>query len=343
LTSAALTRSPARPAGLLGVGVVVSLVLLVLAATASVALGARDVAPGTLLRALTDPTPDADLVVLRDMRLPRTALGLLAGAALGLGGALLQGLTRNPLADPGIMGVNAGASLAVVAAASVAGGLPVGGLVWFAFAGAGAATVVVFLVASAGRNGATPVALALAGAAVSALAASVVSAVELADPDALEELRRWSVGSLAGRYAPVLGQLWPYLLAGVLLAPLAARALNALALGDETARALGVRLGRTRALLFALVTLLCGAATAACGPIAFLGLMVPHLARLVCGPDHRWILVYSGLLGAVVLVGCDVAGRLLLPVGEVPVGLVVGVLGAPVFVAIVSSRRALTL
>lgn len=305
----------------------------------SLALGSRDIAPFEVLRVLTDESQSADATVIREMRLPRTLLAVAVGAALGVGGAILQGLARNPLADPGVLGINSGAAIAVVASAFAFGAMPVGGSVWFALVGAGAATVGVYAIASVGRDGPTPAKLALAGACLTAMLTSVTSALVLADPDALEELRMWQVGALAGRYFPVLQQVLPFLAVGLVAALFAGRALNLLSLGEELARGLGLRTGLVRAGLFVIVAVLCGAATAACGPIAFAGLLVPHAARIATGPDYRWILAYSALLGPILVLGADIIGRLVLPGGEVPVGVVIGVLGAPVFVLLVRFRR----
>ncbi|ROS28029.1 iron ABC transporter permease [Cellulomonas sp. PhB150] len=336
---AARTRG-GRPRGALLAGLLVALVLLAVVAFASVALGSRAITPATLLHAFTafDPT-STDHTVIRDMRVPRTLLGLAVGAALGLSGALLQGVARNPLADPGIMGINAGAAVAIVLAVLLLGVQQASTYVWFAFAGAGVATVIVYGIASFGREGATPVKLALAGVAVTAAFSSITSAVLLTNVDALEQMRMWQVGALAGRYAPVLHQLAPYFVVGILAALLAGRALNGLALGDDVARALGQRVTLTRGVLFAVVALLCGAATAACGPIVFLGLVVPHVARIITGPDYRWLLAYAAVLGPLLLLACDIVGRLVVAPGELQVGVVIGLLGAPVFVALVRYRR----
>jgi iron complex transport system permease protein len=327
-------RVSARVLGLPLLAAAVGLLVLL-----SLALGSRDIAPFEVLRVLTDASQSADATVIREMRLPRTLLAVAVGAALGVGGAILQGLARNPLADPGILGINSGAAIAVVASAFAFGAMPVGGSVWFALVGAGAATVAVYGIAAVGRDGPTPAKLALAGACLTAMLASVTSALVLADPDALEELRMWQVGALAGRYFPVLQQVLPFLAVGLIAALFAGRALNLLSLGEELARGLGLRTGLVRAGLFVIVAVLCGATTAACGPIAFAGLLVPHAARLATGPDYRWILAYSALLGPVLVLGADVVGRLILPGGEVPVGVVIGVLGAPVFVLLVRFRR----
>jgi iron complex transport system permease protein len=335
---AAATR--ARPRLTLMAGLVLAVGVLAVLAFASIALGSRSITPTTLLHAFTafDPT-STDHTVIREMRVPRTLLGLAVGAALGLSGALLQGVARNPLADPGIMGINAGAAVAIVMAVLVLGVQSASAYVSFAFAGAGIATVLVYGIASFGREGATPVKLALAGVAVTAAFSSVTSAVLLTNVDALEQMRVWQVGALAGRYAPVLYQLAPYFVVGTVAALLAGRALNGLALGDDLARALGQRVAASRAVLFVTIAVLCGAATAACGPIVFLGLVVPHVARLITGPDYRWILAYSAVLGPLVLLGCDIVGRRVVAPGELQVGVVIGLIGAPVFVALVRYRR----
>jgi iron complex transport system permease protein len=329
-----------RPRLTLAAGLVLALGLLAVVGFASIALGSRAITPSTLLHAFTafDPT-STEHTVIRDMRVPRTVLGLAVGCALGLSGALLQGVARNPLADPGILGINAGAAVAIVLAVLVLGVQSASTYVWFAFAGAAVATVLVYGIASFGREGATPVKLALAGVAVTAAFSSVTSAVLLTNVDALEQMRIWQVGALAGRYAPVLHQLAPYFVIGTLVALLAGRALNGLAFGDDIARALGQRVALSRAVLFATVAVLCGAATAACGPIVFLGLVVPHVARLITGPDYRWILGYSAVLGPLVLLACDIVGRLVVAPGELQVGVVIGLVGAPLFVVLVRYRR----
>lgn len=318
------------------------MLLVVLAAIAflSVTHGSRSIP----LRDVVDAFRDFDDGAIEDrvalqLRVPRTILGILVGAALGLAGAILQGLTRNPLADPGIMGINAGAATAVVLAITLLGVGSVSGYIWFAFAGAVLATALVYVIGSLGREGATPVKMALAGAAVTAGLTSVTTGIMMTDVEVLDQLRFWQVGSLAGRYAPIVEGIAPFLVVGILGALLCGRALNGLALGDDTARALGLRVGRTRVLLLVLVALLCGAGTAACGPIVFVGLVVPHVARLVCGPDYRWILPYSMLLGPVLLLGADIIGRVAGSPGELQVGVVMGVLGAPFFVALVRWGR----
>jgi iron complex transport system permease protein len=271
------------------------------------------------------------------VRLPRTVLGLLAGSALGLAGAVMQALTRNPLADPGLLGVNAGAAAGVVSAISFLGVTSLTQQVWFALLGA--ALVAVLVQALGGTRGATPVRLALAGTAATAALYGYVNAVQLMDRAALDRMRFWTVGSLASANSQVIWHVLPFLLAGFALTLLLARPLNAIALGEDTARALGVRLQGTRIIALLAVTLLCGAATAACGPIVFVGLMIPHLVRALTGPDLRWILPYSALLAPVLLLGADIVGRLVARPSELQVGIVTALIGGPAFIFLVRRRR----
>jgi iron complex transport system permease protein len=275
--------------------------------------------------------------VVHQMRLPRTLLGLLTGAALGLAGGVMQALTRNPLADPGLLGINAGAAAAVVSAISFLGLGSFAGYVWFAFAGAGAVAVLVYAVG--GGRTATPARLALAGAAINAALYSYVNAVQLLDTAALDRLRFWTVGSLAGAPAGTITSVAPFIAAGVVLALALARSLNTLTLGEDSARALGAHPARTRAVAMVAVTLLCGAATAACGPLVFVGLMVPHLVRALTGPDLRRLLPYCAVLAPVLLLTADVLGRLLARPSELQVGVVTAVLGGPLFLYLVRRRR----
>ncbi|WP_219414951.1 FecCD family ABC transporter permease [Pseudonocardia nigra] len=309
------------------------------AALLSLLVGNQPLRFGELLAALTDfAGRDSDLIVWH-LRIPRTVAGLLAGVALGLAGAVAQGLTRNPLADPGLLGVNAGAALGVVVAIAVLGVGTLAGYAWFAFAGAAAAAVAVHAVASAGRGGATPVKLALAGAALSALLGSVTSAFTLLDVDAFERFRFWVIGSLARADLATVGQAVPFVAAGAVLALALGRALDAVALGDDTASALGAGLHRVRGLGVAAVVVLSGTATAVAGPIGFVGLTAPHLARAIAGADHRWVLPWSAVLAPTVLLLADVAGRVVLRPEEVQIGVTAAVLGAPVFLYLVRRRK----
>ncbi|WP_147252701.1 iron chelate uptake ABC transporter family permease subunit [Micromonospora endolithica] len=311
--------------------------MLLLAAVAllSITVGAKQLPLADVWQGLLHRDA-AEYAVVHRMRLPRTLLGLLAGAALGVAGAVMQALTRNPLADPGLLGINAGAAAAVATAAALVGVGTVGGQVWFAMLGAAVVTAAVYLVG--GGRGATPARLALAGAALNATLYSYVSAVMLLDAASLERLRFWTVGSLASADIDTVGTVAPFLAAGLLVALAAARPLNALALGDDAARALGARPALVRGMVIVAVTLLCGAATAACGPIVFVGLLVPHLVRALTGPDLRWLLPYCAVLAPVLLLGADVLGRVLSRPGELQVGMVTAVLGGPLFLWLVLRR-----
>ena len=251
----------------------------------------------------------------------------------------MQGLTRNPLADPGILGVNAGAALFVVIGIYWFGLTSLLGYVWFAFAGAAIASVIVYALGSLGREGATPVKLALAGAALTALLGSITTAILLIDVDTLDQFRFWAVGSLAGRTATVAANVAPFIAVGLVLAMACGPVLNTLALGDDVARGLGQRVGLTRLLGAVSIVLLCGAATAAAGPIVFVGLAIPHVARAITGPDYRWIMPYSMVLAPILLLGADIIGRVVARPGEVQVGIVTAIIGAPVFIGLVRSRK----
>ncbi|WP_216210821.1 FecCD family ABC transporter permease [Amycolatopsis aidingensis] len=328
-------RAPHRRRRLLGLAVLA--VALLVAAGLSLAFGARAIPLAGVWDALVRPEgSDADLVV-RALRVPRTLLGVLAGVALGVAGALMQGHTRNPIADPGLLGVNQGAAFGIVSAVVVFGVSSLYGFIWFAFAGALVAAVVVFLLGATGGHGSTPVTLALAGAAVNALLYGLIAAIVLGNRQGMEAFRFWRVGSIAGRDFAVAGQVLPFLLLGLLLAVLNTPGLNTLSLGEEVATALGQQVRRARILGVTAITLLTGSAVAACGPIAFLGLIVPHVARAVTGPDHRWLVPFSGLLGAILLLLADVAGRVVS--GDTfEVGIMLAVLGAPVFIVLVRGK-----
>ncbi|MFE4464319.1 FecCD family ABC transporter permease [Oerskovia sp. NPDC056781] len=342
-TGRATSRRPAR-ARRLAAGLVVLVVALAAVCALSLAVGANALPLSVVVDALTsyDPTNPDHLVVI-EKRVPRTLVGLVAGAALGAAGTLMQGLTRNPLADPGLLGISAGASLFVVGAISFLGVSQVGGYVWFAFIGAAVAAAIVYGVASVGREGATPVKLALAGAAVTAALTSVVTAVLLVDRATLDLMRFWQVGSLAARGSTVVWQVLPFVTVGLVLALALARSLNGLALGDDVARGLGQDVTRTRVVAGIAIVLLCGAATAAVGPVAFVGLVVPHVARYVVGLDYRWVLPYAAVAAPVLLIGCDVIGRVVARPGELQVGVVTAVVGAPLFIALVRRGKTVSL
>ncbi|MCR6633546.1 iron chelate uptake ABC transporter family permease subunit [Devosia sp.] len=306
----------------------------------SMATGARPIPIDMVWSALVSYDPNStEHRIIWDLRLPRTVVGVLVGAALGLAGAVLQGATRNPLADPSILGINSGAALFVVLGVSVFGITQLTAYVWLAFIGAGAAMLVVYAVASLGREGSTPIKLALAGAAMTAVMQAIINAILLTSPRTLDEVRFWQVGSLAGRSMEIALQVSPFILAGTVLALATARLLDGLSMGDDVARSLGQRIGLSRGLAGLASVVLAGSAVAAAGPIAFVGLTVPHVARAITGPGYRWILPYSMLMAPILLLGADVIGRIIAPPGEVQVGIVTAFIGAPFFIALVRRRK----
>ncbi|NUV39277.1 iron ABC transporter permease [Streptomyces sp. CAI-24] len=313
---------------------------LALAAALSLAVGARALSPAEVWHGLfAAADPDQRLteirLIVQTVRVPRTVLAVVAGIALGVGGALIQGYTRNPIADTGLLGVNTGASFAVVTAIAVFGFTNPFQYVWFAFAGAALAGVVVFGLASIGRGAGNPLTLALAGQGITVFLMAMTTAVALTDQKSLNALRFWNAGSVAGVGFDVIWPVTGFIALGLVLALSTLPSLNLLNLGDDVARGLGVNIVRSRAVGIVAITLLAGAATAACGPIAFLGLMVAHVARYLTGPDYRWLVPYAGLLGAVILLVCDIVGRLVVRPGELEPGVVVALLGAPFFAVLV--------
>jgi iron complex transport system permease protein len=339
-TTPAAEAASLRPSGRgPRVSVVAALVvLLAMTLLAGLALGSKPISPADVWLALTAPDGGENSTIVRELRLPRTMLGLAVGLALAVAGVLMQALTRNPIADPRIMGISAGASLGVVFAIAVLGVGTLAGYVWFGVAGALLAGVLVLGLAAGSPDGG-PVTLALVGAALDASLGAVVVALLAADARTFEEFRFWVVGGLAGRDLSVALQVLPFAAVGTVLAAAVARGFDALTLGDDVARGLGHRVGLVRLAGGAAAVLLTGAAVAAAGPIAFVGLAVPHLARALVGTDHRWTLPVAGLLGPALLVGADVAGRLIAPPGEVPAGIVTALAGAPLLVFLVRRTR----
>ncbi|MEM9131241.1 MAG: iron ABC transporter permease [Actinomycetota bacterium] len=325
-----------RTTGLLGLGLLVAI-------GASLAFGARSVDPATVLDAVFAPDPDsADHVVIRELRWPRTLLGILAGAALAVAGAVTQAITRNPLGDPGVLGINAGAALAVVSAIAVFDLEVIGDMVWFGFGGAALATVAVYVLGASALGPVSVVRLTLAGAALSALLVSLTGAVALLDNAALDRFRFWVVGSLADRGTAVVPQIVVPIVLGLVAAWLLARPLDGMALGEDVAVTLGIRPAGIRLAALAIVATLAGAAVAAVGPIAFVGLVAPHAMRSVVGTDHRRLLPASALVGAQLLIACDVAARLVLRPAELRVGIVTAAIGGPVFVLVARRSQALS-
>ena len=320
-------------------GLLVALGLLAAATFASVVVGLFDVGVGDVLAAASgQPANDVERVV-RHVRIPRTVAGLLAGCALGTAGALMQGLTRNPIASPGLLGINAGAAFAVVMAMVVLGISAASDFVWFAFLGAAVAAVFVYVLGSVGFGGATPVKLALAGAAFSAFVGSITTGITLLDHALLGDFRFWAVGSLTRATGADLAAVAPFIGTGLLLALATTRTLNVLALGDDLARTLGTRLWRARTVGALAVVLLAGGAVAIAGPVGFVGLVVPHVARMITGPDYRWVMAWTLVLAPTLVLAADLVGRTLVHPQQLQVGIVTAFVGAPFFLVLIRYRK----
>ncbi|WP_369373281.1 FecCD family ABC transporter permease [Promicromonospora sp. Populi] len=331
--------APARRAAVFAA----ALVALAVAVVLSLMIGRQVLAPGTVVHELFTATGSQAGGIVRGLRLERTVVAVVVGLALGGAGALMQALTRNPLADPGLLGVNAGAAAAVVTGVALFGISSQHAQLWLALVGAAAASVVVYAIGTGGRGTTTPARLALAGAALSAVLVSWMNGLALRDQQTYDTMRHWVVGSVVNRGLDTLAQALPFLLVGAVAALVVTPGLNALALGEDTGRSLGLSVPRTRILTAVAVTLLCGAATAVAGPIGFVGLTVPHVARFAVGTDQRAVVPLSMLLAATVLVLADTVGRVVTSGREIEVGVMTALLGAPVFVALVRHRRLVAL
>ncbi|MEV1292137.1 iron chelate uptake ABC transporter family permease subunit [Pseudonocardia sp. NPDC049635] len=324
-----------RALGLVGI-----LGAVLVAVTVSLMHGANPLSYMQVWSALRSPDGSEASLIVWTERWPRTVVAILVGAALGVAGALIQALTRNPLADPGILGVNAGAGFAATLGAGLLGLDGISQYVWFAFLGAAVTTVTVFVIGSAGGGTASPITLVLAGVALGAVLNGFSTFLTLIDADTFRAIRNWGLGSLARTGLEDTLLVAPFLLVGLLGALLLSGSLNSIALGDDLAASLGTRVGRTRVLGVVVVTLLAGGATALTGGIAFVGLMVPHVVRWFVGPDQRWIIAYSALAAPALVLVADVLGRVIARPGEIEVGILTAVIGAPVLIALVRRRGA---
>jgi iron complex transport system permease protein len=314
------------------------LVALFVCMAASILIGSRDVEFKNVLLALGGSVETFEQGVIAK-RVPRTLLAVVAGAALAVSGAVMQGVTRNPLADPGILGVNMGASLAVVVGIAFFGLTLAASYIWVAIAGAALTAAFVYAIGSLGYGGATPLKLALAGTATSAALVSFITAVMLPRNDIADTVRSWQIGGVGGGTFDSFVQVAPFLAVGFAICLLSARNLNLLALGDEVAAGLGERVALARGFASLGAVVLCGATTAITGPIGFVGLVVPHACRLVAGVDHRWLLPFSAISGAALLTAADVCGRILARPAELDVAIVTAFVGAPFFIYIVRRQR----
>ncbi len=337
-TSERLRRSTTLRTFWLLLAVVVLIVVMAL----STAVGSRSVGLSDILAAYWStaggPVEGYDQAAVAT-RIPRTVLAVVAGAALGVTGAVMQGVTRNPLADPGILGVNTGAALAVVLGMAYLSLSTATQQIWVAMAGAAVTAVFVYVIGSLGHGGATPLKLALAGSATAAALTSFISAVMLTRTDLVDQARDWQIGGVGGGTWESVRLVAPFLVVGFLVCLLSARGLNSLALGDELAAGLGERVAVTRAAAALGAVILCGAVTAVTGPVGFVGLVVPHACRLLVGVDHRWLIPFAAVSGAALLVAADILGRLVARPAELEVGILTALIGAPVFIAIVRRQK----
>ncbi|MFC1464225.1 MAG: FecCD family ABC transporter permease [Candidatus Brachytrichaceae bacterium NZ_4S206] len=330
-----LVRS--RPA--LVAGIFVLLGVLIFTAMSSIAFGAADITLPTVLQAVfAFDANNTQHLIVRTLRVPRAAVAVMVGASLAVAGAVMQGWTRNPMADTGILGIETGAALGVVAGVFF---LKIGSLsvyALFAFAGAAVTAAAVYVLGSVGRGGPTPLKLTIAGAALTALLASLTTGILIFNQRTLEEVRFWLAGSVAGRDIALLAQALPYLLIGLVIALAMGRQITALSLGDDVAKGLGQKTGWVKGLSALAVVLLAGASVAVAGPIGFVGLVIPHMVRFVVGVDYRWVLPYSSLCGAVFLLICDVLARLVARPAEIPVGIMTALIGGLFFIWLVRWR-----
>lgn len=319
----------------LAVGIACLLAVLI---AVSVGIGSNPLSPAEVWAGLTGPRSTREAIIVWELRMPRTLLALVVGCALAVAGVVMQALTRNPLAEPGILGVNAGAAFAVVAAATLLGATDVRSYLWFALLGAAAAAGFAYVVSLRRTHRSDHARLVLAGVALSAGLGACTGIITMFNSKTFSSYRFWVIGSVADRGPEVLVPILPFVAVGLVLAAVQAPSLNALALGEEQATALGARLGPIRVIAFVAITLLCGAATAAAGPIGFVGLVVPHLLRLVIGVDQRTVLVFSVLLGPALVLGADIVGRVITRPGELEVGVVTAFVGAPMLLALLLGR-----
>jgi len=333
----ASARDGLRPS-LRWLGLVLGVAILFLCLLLNLTLGAADINPMTVWRSLTTFDGSTEHLIIQTVRLPRVLIALVVGAALAVAGALMQGLSRNALADPGILGISAGASLAVVATTSLIGNASMQVYAWVAFGGAAAAAIAVYTLGSMGRRGVSPLKLVLAGAVLSYLLAAFTTGLLILNQRTLDEVRFWLAGSVAGRDLSILMNVLPYVAVGLLLAFGLGKPMTTLALGEDVAQGLGLRTGWIRGLVAIAVVLLAGSAVALAGPIGFVGLVVPHLVRFWVGVDYRWILPYAAIWGAVLLSLSDLAARLVIRPQELPVGIMTALVGAPFFIYLARSK-----
>lgn len=316
------------------IGLVFTIFLLLLLMCMSIVYGYTDTSWKTAIETFTNYNASNEHIIIQSIRLPRALIAAAVGASLAIAGALMQTLTKNPLASPGIFGINAGAGFAVVIAVSLFSIVSIQAFTWLAFLGAGVAAVSVYFIGSIGREGLTPMKLTLAGAAMSAMFSSFTQGLLVMDEAALEQVLFWLAGSVSGRKLESLTSVVPYLAVGWLGALLLATKMNILAMGDDVAKGLGLNTGFVKIAVGIVVVLLAGGAVAVSGPIGFIGIVIPHITRSIVGIDHRWVIPFSALLGAILLLAADIGARYILMPQEIPVGVMTAIIGTPFFIYI---------
>ena len=314
------------------------LLILLLCFFASLAVGAADISLGSIYTAFTAFDGSTEHLIIRTVRLPRSLIATFVGAALAVAGAIMQGITHNPLASPSILGVNAGAAFAVVVATFIFGSSSLSVYAWFAFLGAGITAVMVYLLGSLGRGGLTSLNLTIAGVALTQFISSITRGILIISQRTLEEIRFWIAGSIAGRELDLFMQVLPYLGVGLLLAFALGRQITTLSLGEDVAKGLGQQTAWVKIAAAVSVVLLAGGSVAIAGPIGFIGLIIPHMSRFLVGVDYRWILPYAPMLGAILLLVADTCARIVIQPQELPVGLVMPLIGAPFFIYLIRSK-----
>jgi iron complex transport system permease protein len=330
-----IKKYPSEKSFLLLAGLLLGILILCLSLIASITWGAANIAFGEIYQSFIAYDGSTNHLIIRTIRLPRSLIAILVGASLAVAGAIMQGLTRNPLASPGILGVNAGAAFAVVVGTFFLGSVPLNVYTWFAFAGAAITAVTVYFLGLLGRGGITPFNLTIAGAALTAFISSITSGILIISQRTLEEIRFWLAGSVAGRDINLVVQVLPYICIGLILGLALSKQITILSLGEDTARSLGQSTAVIKILAAISIILLAGSSVAIAGPIGFVGLIVPHLVRFLVGIDYRWIMPYSAILGAIVVLIADTCGRLIIQPSELPVGLMMPIIGAPFFIYLI--------
>lgn len=315
-------------------GLIIGVLVIAALVWSSIVFGLTKVSAQMVFDAIYHFDGSNEHIIIQDTRIPRAFIAAAVGASLAIAGAVMQGLTRNPLASPGILGINAGASFFVVFGISFLGLSSLTAFAWLAFLGAAVASVVVYVFGSMGSEGLTPIKITLAGAAIAAMFSSMTQGMLTLDERALDQVLFWLAGSIQGRDLEILLSVLPYLAIGWLIALAFGKQMNVLAMGEDLAKGLGQKTMLVKIMGGVIVVLLAGGSVAVAGPIGFVGIIIPHFARWLVGTDYRWVIPYSALLGAVLLLAADIGARYILMPAEVPVGVMTAIVGAPFFVYI---------